>query len=526
MFEKIKSMILSVLGLTELPVEGKKLNFSEEQLATLKEEFGVMGGDEFIQKFTEAYEKTMADQSAQETANAQEAMIARIQAENKRTIDALNAKIDALSKKPEVEEAMKLAEESAKELYQVDMKAKHNTIAAAYLDGDSGPFLAAADQTIDVADLKSEFGSTATKDKNFIRRQLTIPTMSMKFMTTVLAEERWRAVRSILTSVVQQFTAKWTPLGKGKFVPMEIVNRRHKINVEFVPSDITGTWISYLYDEGLTPKEMPITKFMIIDVMNKAEEDREMLLIGIGRYVELLEADVNENDPGQETGLGMDGFLTILESEYEKPDTAVNFRKLGIIDETNIVDKMRIFVDSIDRLFKNKKLPIFNSDDHYRMYKRSYQDLYPATKNEDAKNDVIDFSRNKLQPLDSMSTSKHFFITPKENFIRLKHKNNGTSRVFVENLTVYKVGLAAEWREAVGFAYGEPVFAYIDPITVINRYAETDDASKLQIYMLEDAEIENINEAKLADYKVAIAAEDGIANQAALQIIVDTVNAA
>jgi hypothetical protein len=534
MFEKLKMIVLSVLGLTELPVEGKKLNFTEEQKSTLATEFSEFGSD-FVEKFAAMHDKVMLDQSVAENAQAAEsayhAAISTIEAKTAEEIQSLKAQIDALSRKP-VEDIQSGADarnsgigaQSGK--YPVNLKALHNTIAGAYLMGDSGPFLAAADTTIDVDDLKTEFGTTTTKDREFIRRKLTYPTDSMQYMTTVLAEDSWRATEATFTSVVQQFIAKWTPLGKGKFTPTEILNRRHKINVEFIPSDIVGSWISYLYDEGLKPQDMPITKYMVESVIAKAEEDREMLLIGKGRYVALVPGDVTEGDAGQATGGSMDGFLTVLEKAYENPDTKVSFQKLGIITAANIVEKFNQFVDNIDPLFTGKKLPIFASRQRAKLYKREYQDLYPSSKNEDKDNYFIDFSDNRLVALNSMSGSGHFFCTPKENFIRLKHKNNGTSKVFTEKVSIYKVGLVAEFREAVGYAFEEPVFAYIDPIELINRYAETSDASKLQLYMLTDAGITDVDDTALAAYKVAIAAADDVADQAALQAIVDAVNAA
>ena len=131
-----------------------------------------------------------------------------------------------------------------------------------------------------------------------------------------------------------------------------------------------------------------------------------------------------------------------------------------------------------------------------------------------------------LQPLPSMATSNHFFCTPQDNFIHLRHKNAGASKVWMQ-AEDYDVKVFAEWWESVGFAFEEAIFAYIDALQVIDGYAKAESATALKIYMLEDAGVTGALEANLAAYKVAIAAEDGgIATLAALQAIVDAVNTA
>jgi hypothetical protein len=221
----------------------------------------------------------------------------------------------------------------------------------------------------------------------------------------------------------------------------------------------------------------------------------------------------------------MDGFITQLVKLYEdKANNNVNFINLGPLTNANVVDKMEVFVDSIDRLMRKKTELIFVSDTNYKLYKRAYRDTYPTSKNDDKNEDKIDFSSQRLQVLDSMDGINHFFTTPRENFIRLRHKNDGASKIWLQAVD-YDVKVFAEWWEACGFAIEEAIYAYIDPLQVIQGYAVAGDAANLKDYMLIEAGVTGYEAGHLADYKTHIAEAGTIADLAALQAIITHVNA-
>lgn len=125
-----------------------------------------------------------------------------------------------------------------------------------------------------------------------------------------------------------------------------------------------------------------------------------------------------------------------------------------------------------------------------------------------------------------MASVNHFFCTPKDNFIHLKHKNTGASKIWLQAQD-YDVKVFADWWEGVGFAFEEALFVYIDALQVIDSYAKNRSAGNLKVYMLQDAGATDIDEELLDDYIRAIEAEtSGIATLAELQAIIDAVNEA
>jgi len=537
MLEKFKSIAMTILGIAKFDTKDGKVVLSDDQRKKLADELGA----DFVEKFNQAVDKQLADTSAQDQAEALKALLDSVKAENAKQMQNMqadfdafkkdaDAKIEKLSKAPEADDIIPEPTTGGEKVpFKINMKHAHNRWAEAKMKAEGGDIVMTG-TTIDVGDLKTEFGTYISQTDRPIVATLTAPTKSEEFMTTKVAIEYWRASKSEINSVVQQFVAKWTPLGKAAFTPIEIQNRRHKINVPITPDEINLSWLSFLYDERLTPAEMPITKYIIEKlILPKVAEDRELRLIGTGVYstTGLNDAD---GEAGQPTGRSMDGFLTILKKMYEAKLTTyanVNFVNFSGVPVTsaNIQDKMEEFVDSIDEIHQSIPMNIFTSQTLYRQYKRAYRDAFPVTKNSDGAGDEIDFSVQRLQPLPSMASAKHFFATPKENFIRLRNLNDGANKIFMQTEN-YDVKVFAEWWEAVGFAIQEALYVYIDALSLINEYRAADDATNLTTYMLEDAGCTAVSSAELAGYKAAVAAATVDYTAATLQTMVTTVNAA
>lgn len=483
MFKKLMNLALVALGITEFPTKDGKVNFSEEQKSTLEKELAGQMGPDFVAQLEAAINKHMEDTSAKEESEAAKQLVESVKAESLKEIKTLSEKLSALEKKQQAsEKSQKEAEEKIAKLskdpeeepgsinpaetkgkvvkFKPNMKHRHNARANGYLTGQENLEVAAT--TIDVSEMHSEFGDFMSQFdiKLEVIKKLTQRTVSETYMTTKMAVESWKASAALITSVVQQFVAKWTPLGQSTFTPLTIQNYRHKINVPITPNEIMDSWLGYLYDEGTTPDAMPITKYIIEQlIVPKVLEDRELRLIGKGSYQAL--GAVTEGDPGQATGKSMNGFCTILKNEKASGTSAVSFINLATITDSNIVEQVNKFVDAIDDVYQDVPMNVHCSREFYRKYKRAYKKLWGGESGDPSfGQDMIDYSQNRLVPLPSMAGEDLIFATPKENFIRLQHKNAGASSITMQ-LNRYDVEVFAEWWEGVGFAIAEAVFAYV-----------------------------------------------------------------
>ena len=190
------------------------------------------------------------------------------------------------------------------------------------------------------------------------------------------------------------------------------------------------------------------------------EEDRENALAS-GEFKEVTVT--TDGEAGSDPMESMDGYLTILK-KLKKNNTEIGAWLLdGVtLTQDNIFEKMDTVVDSISKKYKRKKLTIHADPDLITMYGRAYRAKYPNTKNEDGENMRVDFSKLTFAPLDGMTGTKAFFITPKENFKHLRSKNLAAQKIWMQGEN-YDVKVFGEWWEATGFAIAEAIFAYLPP---------------------------------------------------------------
>jgi hypothetical protein len=247
--------------------------------------------------------------------------------------------------------------------------------------------------------------------------------------------------------------------------PLKIVNRRHKINLPIVPDDITGGYLTYLYNEEVTPDQMPVTKYVIDQLLRpRIADDIEYKMIASGVFDELVPGDVTEGDAGQAPEKSMDGFLTILTAQAALPGTAMNFWTPSVAwSEDNSVEYFEAYakwVKATNPTLGKVGMNVFCDPDMDETRRKKYREMFPMTKDTDFSNSKIDFSNMTVVPLENMRGTGILFSTPKENFIELHHINeaSGATKLFLQ-LRDYEVRVFGEFWLGVGFAVAEWVFA-------------------------------------------------------------------
>jgi len=465
-------MVLGFLGIKEFSKDkdGKSI-ISEEYKKQLTAEYG----ETFVTKFE-------ADLAKHE-ATGEDPLRARLEKRlgdleglvnsQKETITSLTqsntdlaGKVKKLEDTPEAEPAAEFVtgDNGKRKLkFNINRNLAHNKMAAAYLAGDTR--VLAAGETIDVDSVVQEFGDLINYVKLDMIGQIFQGFETAQHLTWKRAIKSWKATRSLITSVVQQFVPKFTPLGDTKFTALEIPVRRFKINVLITPADVED-WIYSMYDESKDLDQHPVTVYIVNKlIVPKAYEDLDDIIAN-GEFEELDWSTVSEGDQGQDPRKSIDGFMTILKQQKALGDASkMNFIDLGEITNDNIVTKINEFVDAIDKKYKRKDMPVDIDPMLYRMYKRKYKDLYGSgsDKADDPKygGDVIDYSRNRLVPMYNMTDSGALFTTPPDNFIGLRHTNEPGATKMILRKYDYDIHCLGEFHMGVGFAIAEAVFYYL-----------------------------------------------------------------
>ncbi len=472
MFKIVLSTVLGFLGIESFTKKNGKSVLTEEQKKLLAAEYG----EEFVPKFE-------ADLAKHEANTGEDPLHARLgerlgnlesivtsQKETIATLTQQNAdlsgKVKKLEDEPEAEPAAEFVtgDNGKRKLkFNLNRNLAHNKMAAAYLAGDTR--VLAAGETIDVDSVITEFGDLVNYVKLDMIGQIFQGFETAQHLTWKRAITSWKASRSLITSVIQQFVPKFTPLGDTTFTPIEIPLRRFKINVLITPADVLE-WIFSMYDESKDLDQHPVTIYIVNKLIVPQAWDDLDYIAANGEFVELDWSAVNEGDQGQDPINSIDGFLTILKKQKALGEASkMNHIDLGEITNDNVVDKINLFVDSIDKKYKRKDMPIDIDPMLYRMYKRAYKALYGAgsDKADDPKygGDVVDYSRNRLVPMYNMTDSGALLCTPKDNFIGLRHTNEpGASKLILRKYD-YDIHAIGEFRFGIGFAIAEAVFYYL-----------------------------------------------------------------
>lgn len=462
-------MVLGFLGIEAFAKADGKSTLSKEQKEQLSEEYG--------QQFVSKFEADLAKFEA----NGEDPLRARLEvklnnldamvAEQKKSLEAMKAEnvtlkgqVEKLAISTEPEPAAEVVTVNGKKQlkFKVNRNLAHNKIAEQYAAGDHR--VLAAGETIDVDSVITEFGSLIDYVKLDMIRDIFSGFETAKHLNWKRETHSYKATQALITSVIQQFVPKFTPLGKASFVPLEIPLRRFKINALITPADVKD-WIFSMYDESKDLDAHPVTLYIINNLIApKAEEDLDDICAN-GIYVELDWSAVTEGDAGQDPSFSIDGFLTQLKKDKALPVKLMNFIPLAsVITDENVISQVNLFVDSIDKKYKKKTMKVFIDPTLYRMYKRAYKKLYGAgsgTENPEFGGDVIDYTKNRLVPMDNMIGSGAMFTTPDENFIGLRHINEPGATNLTLRKYDYDIHCIGEFRFGIGFAIAGGVFYFI-----------------------------------------------------------------
>ena len=453
---KMGKMIARLLGKEDLAIDtaGKPVLSADEKTKILS-----MYGEAFLEKF-EGMDFSAED--AEQTHQLFDAALAHarqtVEAQKDAIINQLRSDLVALASAPEsAPAATAVGAVPSPSAFKANMALGHNKAAQSFLR--SG--VLAESTTIDVADLKQELGAYSSQGNNIdMVNELYQSFSTGKKLAWKPAVTEYKAVSAqSVGSVVQQFKKEWSPKGGGKFTLLTVKNYRHKVDFAIDPADVGESWLFHLYDERKSPDQMPITRYIVSNILiPQIAEDLELVMTGKAKYVE----------GSEETSATMNGIETqLVEALASEDKKGMSFYKdaknLLNGEDEEVLDAIDDFVASVAPLYRSKQMPVYLSSDLYLKYKRAYKKKWGAgsgTENPKFGTDRVDFSNFYLEVLDCLTGSPIFFSTPHGNLVGLKHKNPPQ---FISDIQKHdrEVRFYLEFWYGVGFLIGEAVFAYV-----------------------------------------------------------------
>ena len=468
---KMGQLVARLFGKPQLDVKDGKVSLSEEEKKTIRDNYG----EPFLAKL-ESVDIEDDSESALDLFNAAvAATTAEATAALTSQIKSLQASVLELTNEPEPKPAAKAAAPAGAQAFAVNMNASHNKIVANALNSTNPlAFGAMEDASIDITDLNAEFSSVMPPKAKLelLTKRIYNGFPDAKYMTRIQANSDYIASAAMMSEVSQQFTPKWTPKGTVKFTPIRIPYRRHKINVLIQPAEILKSWLLFLYEQGKTMAEMPISKYIIENhILPKVLDDITLSMIAKGKFVDA--GTVSDGDKGKAAKDSMDGFETILVEGKKDAKCKINFYKDAkdpmTLGDQEVLDYINGFVDAISGMFANV-VTVYCSEQLLTKYKRAdfaINGKYTGVEADGA----IRFTNFHLVPLKSMYNSQIIFATPQENFVELVDYSKAESCINKIEESNYDVKVFGEYSLSTGFKIAEAVFASVpdvyDPSTTV-----------------------------------------------------------
>lgn len=448
-----------------------KVQLTDEERETVKKTFG----EAFLTKLENTvFDATASNEEVTDLFNAAVAAktaslsteLAEEQAKNKKLQETVNI----LSAEPEAKPAAQTVPGPKKvQSFKINTAAAHNVAAATVLAA-ANPYAAIrdlSDATVDITDVKAELNMAmplGTKLDLLNSRIYGGYNDAKHFRKIESNGKDYKAISALISEVSQQFTAAWTPKGTAKFSPLTLKYRRHKINVAINPTEVIGTWLVDLYEQGKSPEQQPLVQYIVSEhVMPKVSEDITFAMLGKGKYVEAT--GVQDGGEGTPASQSMDGLETILVDAKKAGNTKINFFKnarniLEIEDDKEFLEYIHNYAESISPIFKTSIFEIKCSDKVLQRYRKCDFSLYGKYVGED-KGNSIRFSKFALVAMDCLYDSPILFATPKNNMAMLVDRALAANCVNDVQKENYNVKIFGEYALSVGFLIAEAVFALV-----------------------------------------------------------------
>ena len=313
---------------------------------------------------------------------------------------------------------------------------------------------------MDIQDVLAEYGAyyqqrgqNISRLYQVLRRKLASEDI---FTTQVTDDTIWEAAQVMYGRLVQAYQKGFTPINPLKFSPVKITMFHHKVDTSETPHDLEATWLGFLADNNVSPKEWPFIRWWIEQqIIPQIEDDMETLEIAKGVRVEPVAGTAGA------AGAGMDGFLTIQKKHItagRQTPIAMGAIPTGLNSDAEFVQYIEDYVDQINKKYWNRPMVVNLNEELERKYQRGQLDKYGKNTVGNEQTKQIRFTNLTIQGRVSMEGSSRIFCTPKENAVVLKKKTENQKRFDVQ-LDKRQVNILTDWYYGVGFILPELVFS-------------------------------------------------------------------
>lgn len=307
--------------------------------------------------------------------------------------------------------------------------------------------------TLNAEAIVTEYGNyyenAGQNKQRLVRSMMQMPVTLEKHAThRVTTDTIYKMANYEFESVIRPFKKSFDANSSITFHPNEIRLRQIKADVELYPNDIENTWLGFLADNNVTPKEWPLVRFIMEEYLRKQiGADRENMI-----YKAVYNAD------GTTPATCLDGIkqLLVKGATADYPIHVMN--GIGALDKNSIFDQIEAFDEALPELYNEEMVCIFVAPKWARLYKKDKRSqnffFIDDLKQLDGS---VDFSKHYVVALPSMAGTDDMWATTKGNLIWCsKRGGNVQFNVQAHDRAVH---IMTDWWEGIGFACNDMVWA-------------------------------------------------------------------
>lgn len=470
---KAQNALLKLLGISELPVEGKALNLSEDQKAKATEVFGA----DWLAIFADAtlkfnaFEAAEASQQIQAKKEANDAIKAlQAEVEKLASVNAQQAaQIDQLADQPVADHKAIVVPAGAA---GAAVELKHNANSTHLFDANQLDFMAIGENRpwnlnahkalleqqgqvvtipraeIDYSQLADDFNKYWKLIRNDIR---TLPYIKSQFdgLIEMMSGISDKAVgfNLFLDELSQAYQKDFVTKGGFKFEPETQEVKDVEVSYEFTDlKELERNWIGVITGAAATssPIKLSFVAYLAQHMVEKMIMERDDRTSN-GRYKVPVQGTAGKAINAA------DGIYEVLNDKIA--ELKVRVTPLGLITESNYFQKVRELVESVPQKYRRRlSMVLWLPEGGILKYNESRKAYWNSTTPNTTPIDHVENYKNiMLKELPYSNGRMRMFLTLPKNMTRLENRPNEAITGMRMKEEIKSIKLNSVWKEGFMF---------------------------------------------------------------------------
>lgn len=244
-----------------------------------------------------------------------------------------------------------------------------------------------------------------------------------------------------INDIIKAGSTTFSPTNDAFELDARILKVRHlATHLRIDPYKYFQSWMAHLLSFNMDPEKFPLEEFIMGAVVDKIKEEFRFNHLYGGTTL-------------------MPGYLKIIADEITGGELSVangNVVETGVIDQTNVIDKLEIVYDKLNPVLKMKPTVMRINPDMFQQYRRAYRGEFGGNNNYSGMGtgvfEMIDGTTCKIVPEIGLVGSNRVLLTEAKNYkIGVKNlQDMATPRTLVQH---YTIDIMVDYRIGVEFGY-------------------------------------------------------------------------